>query len=141
MIVWQGILTVGASVLMSAGSLGATSDRSSTEPIYRSPSWSPDGTSVVYEQAKPCNHTKLLIKNLQTDTVRELTTASDEIAMRPKWSPQGNKILYTDSADQVYTIWADGSHRTVISDGDSYEAAWSPDGKRIAFVEDVDSVS
>lgn len=46
------------------------------------------------------------------------------------------KFSIKTAVNEVYTIWPDGSHRTVISDGDSYSASWSPDGQRIAFLED-----
>lgn len=79
------------------------------------------------------------MQDLATKQVTELTTLSDVTdSSRVSWSPNGKKILYADSKSEVYTIWPDGSHRTVISDGDSYAASWSPDGTRIAFLEDPD---
>lgn len=50
-------------------------------------------------------------------------------------------FYFNDSDGQIYTIWADGTRRAVISDGDSYGASWSPDGSRIAFLEDFGSES
>jgi len=106
---------------------------------YRSPSWAPDSQRLVYEKSASGQKT-LLIKNIANGNLRQLTTLSDDVASDVAWSPNGKKLLYNDSADQVYTIWADGSHRSAISDGDSRSAAWSPDGTTIAFVED-DSIS
>jgi Tol biopolymer transport system component len=107
---------------------------------YRAPSWSPDGSRLVYEQFdKGSNSARLLVKNIKTDRVREVTKLSDvTTSSNVSWSPNGKKILYNDSDGQVYTIWPDGSHRTVISDGESYGASWSADGKKIAFLEDFD---
>ena len=74
--------------------------------------------------------------------MRELVQLSDVIASsKVAWSPNGKKLLFNDSDGQVYTIWADGTHRAVISDVDSYSAAWSPDGTRIAFLEDFSGES
>jgi Tol biopolymer transport system component len=89
----------------------------------------------VYEQFGP-GQKGLLIKNTLNGNVRQLTVLSDDIDSGVTWSPNGKKLLFNDSADQVYTIWPDGSHRAVISDGDSRNAVWSPDGTSIAFIED-----
>lgn len=108
----------------------------SADTSYRAPSWAPDNKRLIYEEVGKSN-ARLLIKDLVGGRVRELTKVSDA-TQSPllRWSPNGQKILFNDSEGQVYTIWADGSHRTVISDGDSYVASWSPDGSRIAFLED-----
>lgn len=102
---------------------------------YDSPSWSPNSQELVYEKdAGAARH--LYVKNLSTSGERLLTTLSDDVSSQVSWSPSGNKILFNDTANEVYTIWADGTHRTVISDGESFAASWSPDGSKIAFLED-----
>jgi Tol biopolymer transport system component len=103
---------------------------------FRAPSWAPEGKRLAYEQFGQGSGV-LLIKNLTTGKVRQLTTITDGTYSNIAWSPNGNKILFNDSPNEVYTIWPDGSHRAVISDGDSYNASWSPDGTRIVFVEDL----
>lgn len=103
---------------------------------YRAPSWSPDGTRIVYEEYDATS-ARLLIKSTVTGVVRELTSLSDVTeSSNATWSPSGKKILFRDSTNELYTIWPDGTHRAVISDGDSYNGAWSPDGTRLAFIED-----
>jgi Tol biopolymer transport system component len=77
----------------------------------------------------------LLIKNLTSGNIRQLTELSDNVESSVSWS-LSNKILFSDSQDEVYTIWPDGSHRSVISDGESRDASWSPTGDNIAFLED-----
>lgn len=109
---------------------------------YRSPSWAPDNAQLVYERFGQ-GPGALLVKNIQTGAVTLLTTVTSETNSYASWSPNGKKILFNDQPNEVYTIWPDGSHRTIISDGDSYAAAWSPDGNTIAFLEDPhdDSIS
>lgn len=102
---------------------------------YRYPSWSPDAHQLVYEHYGVKQHA-LLVRTMHTGKVRQLTTLSDAVASHVVWSPSGAKILFNDSANEVYTIWPDGSHRAVISDGESYAASWSPTGDRVAFIED-----
>lgn len=102
---------------------------------FNSPSWSPDGSRLVYEK-ETNNKRQLIIKHSVSGNARVLVTLSDNIDSNVSWSPNGHKILYNDSASEVYTIWTDGSRRTIISDGESYDASWSPDGKRIVFLED-----
>lgn len=103
---------------------------------YRAPSWSPNGKEIVYEEYN-ASSARLVIKDVDRGTVRELTQLSDVTeSSRASWSPNGNKILFRDSTNELYTIWSDGERRSVISDGDSYDGAWSPDGTMIAFIED-----
>lgn len=101
---------------------------------YQSPSWSPGNTQLVYEQLND-QTAKLIIVDIQRHISKILTTLSDVAPAHVAWSPTGKKILYQDSADEVYTIWTDGSHRSTIADGDSYDASWSPNGDEIVFLE------
>lgn len=102
---------------------------------YQSLSWSPDGTQIVYEQVNGTS-ASLRIIDVHTRHSKKLVSLSDITpSANVSWSASGKKILYNDSANEVYTIWADGTHRSIISDGDSYDASWSPDGTSIAFLE------
>lgn len=106
------------------------------QQLLYSPSFSPDGTRLVYAE-KMGTKGWLNIKNLAMNHTRLLTKLSEGIfTPTVSWSLQGQKILFTDSANELYTIWADGSRRAVISDGESYGGSWSPDGREIAFYED-----
>ena len=108
---------------------------------HRVPSWSPDNKRLAYEEIDEAT-ARILIKNLENGDAHVLTEMSDT-SHSPllSWSPSGKKLLFNDSEGQIYTIWADGTHRSIISDGDSYGASWSPDGSRIAFLEDFSGES
>jgi Tol biopolymer transport system component len=97
-------------------------------------SWAPEGRRLVYE-ARTHDQRRLVVYSLRTHHSTIITTLSDDIPSHVSWAPTGRTILYADSATETYTIWPDGSRRTVISDGESHHAAWSPDAKRIAFLE------
>lgn len=54
------------------------------------------------------------------------------------WSPDRQRIVYTsrrDGNDEIYSINADGSGRTRLTNDPAQDwmASWSPDGKQIAF--------
>ena len=103
---------------------------------YQNPSWSPDSSQIIYERHDSIR-SSLVIMTIKGGHSRELTELSDHwIAALPSWSLNGKKIVYQDSQNESYTIWPDGTHRSVISDGDSYQAAWSPSGNRLVFMED-----
>jgi hypothetical protein len=61
----------------------------------------------------------------------------------PKWSPDGEIIVFdaydyniqsgSGSPSQIFTIKADGSNQTRLTNLGSDDPAWSPDGKKILF--------
>src|SRR4029450_8590288 len=99
----------------------------SKDKTYRVPSWAPGNKRLAYEEISSSSG-KIFIKNLASGNVSACTELS-YISQAPllAWSPSGRKLLFNDSEGQVYTVWIDGTHRAVISDGDSYGASWSPD--------------
>ena len=58
-------------------------------------------------------------------------------------SPDGTKIAFSSDRDgnfEIYTMNADGTNQTNISNNDAYNhyPSWSPDGTKIAFESDID---
>jgi len=64
-----------------------------------SPSWSPDGSYVVYMVAQDDGHRYIASDIYMSDTsgklTRNLTEEFDPIAMYPSWSPRENKIVFS----------------------------------------------
>ena len=98
------------------------------------PSFSPDGTEVVYRFWSDTAG-GLRIVTLADGKVRTLTTGYDNF---PVWSPQGDRIVFSRLADDdfdIYTMRPDGSGvtRLTTSPGNDSHPAWSADGAHILF--------
>ncbi|KAJ9203910.1 hypothetical protein DTO164E3_2264 [Paecilomyces variotii] len=108
------------------------------------PSWSPDGSAIVYrlwnrETGAPEG---LQVLNFTTGETTRLTLGWDNT---PGWSPDGERIVFTRNnnwtasygsrwyADRfdVYTIRPDGSELTRVTDSlaNDAHAVWSQDGR------------
>ena len=104
-----------------------------TDMAYGDPwfDWAPDGTRLVFAgRDTGDSHTDLFVVSVADGAVERLggTPADD---YRPDWSPDGSAMVFS-SGDDVYTMAADGSEVTLLSE-EAGEARWSPDSQRIAF--------
>ncbi len=100
------------------------------------PSWSPDGTQIVYRATSP-EKRGLFILYLATGDTRPLTRESSHDNF-PAWSPKGDRIAFTGYREgeyDIYTVRPDGTdaQRLTYLPGNDAHCAWSPDGEWIAF--------
>jgi CubicO group peptidase (beta-lactamase class C family) len=101
------------------------------------PSWSPDGTSLVWVG----NHdgrNDVYAGDLLGSRVIQLTddAAQDVFA---RWSPDGTAIAFSSDRDgdhEIYLMAPDGTdvRQLTRNDADDWLSAWSPDGSQIAYV-------
>jgi Tol biopolymer transport system component len=97
------------------------------------PSWSPDGTRIVYKKDQ-----HLVIYEVDTGKTTDLTKPGPQYDNFPQWSPKGDRILFTSNRDgdfEVYTMRADGTDvtRLTYAPGNDGHGIWSPDGEWILF--------
>ena len=120
-----------------------------TEPVNvtsngandRHPSWSPDGTRIVFTSDRDNGTNDIYIVAIDTLNVTRLTADSGNNS-QPVWSPNGNKIAFTSDRtgdNDLFVMNADGSEQIQLTTGTASEsdATWSPDSNSLAFVSDV----
>ena len=115
------------------------------------PSWSPDGTQVVYTRAttvEGCDFTvcaQIWIVDADGTDAHGLAPAS-AVRGGADWSPDGDRLVFDETnrdasgeleIDEVdiFVMNVDGSDLRQLTDGPGQSSgpAWSPDGDRIAF--------
>lgn len=106
---------------------------------YREPSWSPDGSKIVFVGDSPSPD--LFVIDLQNGTLMSLTN-NDFPEAHPVWSPDGSKIVFASRREfdwDIYVINIDGTGLTQLTKNyrDDIEPSWSPDGLSIAYLSDL----
>lgn len=105
------------------------------------PSWSPDGTKIVYGRSggDPTDSPDIWVMNSDGSNQRALVATAD-YDHRPAWSPDGEEIAFMRQLNnmEIVVIKADGAGFRLLTrnPSDDSDPAWSPDGERIVFVSD-----
>ena len=111
---------------------------SSAERELGAPSWSPDGSELVFHIE---SERKSEIYRVDADGGDlEQLTSEEAYSRSPAWSPDGSRIAFSRAPDHLtyalYVAERDGSHaRRIFSSDVSIDGpCWSPDGARVPFV-------
>lgn len=108
-------------------------DLTAPTPNAGFPSWSRDGTRIVYRVWGAEEGLRLLKVADRSATV--LTTGYDNV---PSWSPQDDRIMFTRRQNgdfDIFTIAADGTglRQITIAPGNDAHAVWTDDGRSLIW--------
>ena len=136
---------VGDTIAFSSGENIYTMNTDGTNLIKLtqgdSPSWSPDGTKIVYSFGLGRfrgDVSDIYIVGANGANRVNLTKVRHKNNGVPAWSPDGTKIAFDSNRDnnrEIYVMNADGKNSinlTLHPDFDTWPT-WSPDGRKIAF--------
>jgi TolB protein len=107
--------------------------------INLSPSWSPDGRSILYTSYKEGNPSLFLFDLFSGKDVK--FSSRTGLNLGAKWSPTGKQVAVTlerQGNTDIYLLDSSGNvvRRLTEYAGIDVSPAWSPDGRSIAFVSD-----
>lgn len=100
----------------------------------RYPSWSADGTRIVFTSDRDGNTYNVFTMNAEGSAVAQITHLSaPRLAYFPAWNAAGQRIIYGLAGDcsMIMSAACDGSDEIIVGEGRDPHP--SPDGMRVAF--------
>ena len=94
------------------------------------PSWSPDGTKLMFSEDA---ETSPLIYDLLVNTVRSYGGADPIYGAT--WAPDGSKVLGWSKKNLVVYDFGTGKHRIIVQNTPPYTRYWAADSKHVYLVD------
>jgi TolB protein len=133
------MLAIAFAAIVTVGGCGDEFDLFPGVTEIGAPSWSSDGSALVFHLQKD-GMSEIYRVDMDDGDVERLTSAG-AYSRSPAWAPDGSRLAFTRSPDDVdyalYLAESDGSNaRRIFGGGGAAldHPSWSPDGKRIALV-------
>lgn len=99
----------------------------------------PHAEQVAF-QSNVAGDEDILLADVRTSRIVNLTRVQPGNQTSPAWSPDGSRLVYefaflgTRAVSAIYTMNADGSDARSIYMGNAAQPTWSPDGRSITFI-------
>ena len=127
---WKLDVTRPGGVPMDAGLSSSTLDETA-------PSYSPDGTQVVFTSTRSGSE-ELWISRLDGTNLRQMTSMGGPQCSGAQWAPDGQSILFTSTREgtsDLYLLFPRTREirRLTTDSAQELEANWSRDGQSIYF--------
>ncbi len=113
------------------------------------PSWSPDGTQIVFQsgrlnQPATSSQQELFVMNVDGSGVQQLTSSGPNFC--PSWSPDGSAVAFhstRDGNEELYVKDLSSGEERKVTDNPSHDTcpSWSPDGGQLAFTSRLDQTN
>jgi Tol biopolymer transport system component len=132
-------------IVAASGNLLQVITRNERNELLFSPSWSPDGSKLVFVYEFGTTR-GIGIMNADGSNSARLTE-SMFFDSTPRWSPDGSNIVFSSNrgrsdAYDIYVIQSDGTNLRPLTQnsGSNLNPVWSPDGSYIAFTSELNGV-